>query len=158
MAMSLSQITHDTNPFLRCEGSGCTSQSSATKSLCVNCASIYCESCWDKQGPHQPGKTGPDGLAHERTDFETYDRLRRILDPPESISELTRLHQEDESTAWFGMEKDSSGKAIFQDYGRFAALMADTKQPNSGVRYPQLVSFVGETGELNPSVHVQDFK
>ena len=69
------------------------------------------------------------------------------FDPPESISELSRLHQEDESTTWFGIEKDFNGHPYFQDHGRFAALMADTKQPNAGVRYPQLVSFVGQTGE-----------
>ncbi|KAL8843022.1 MAG: hypothetical protein Q9176_002325 [Flavoplaca citrina] len=79
-------------------------------------------------------------------DKDIYERLQRILDPPESVSELSLLHQEDESTTWFGIEKDPNGPPIFQDHGRFAALMADTKQPNAGVRYPQLVSFVGETG------------
>ncbi|KAL8762431.1 MAG: hypothetical protein Q9184_001559 [Pyrenodesmia sp. 2 TL-2023] len=98
------------------------------------------------QSPHQPGKTGPDGLPHERTDKEIYERLQRILDPPESVSELSLLHQEDESTTWFGIEKGLNGPPVFQDHGRFAALMADTKQPNGGMRYPQLVSFVGETG------------
>lgn len=137
----------ESQTVLRCEGSGCTGAASTPKSFCLNCSSIYCEPCWDKQGPHQPGKTGPDGLPHERTDKEIYERLKRILDPPESVSELSRLHQEDESTTWFGIEKDLNGPPIFQDHGRFAALMADTKQPNAGVRYPQLVSFVGETGE-----------
>ena len=80
-------------------------------------------------------------------DKEIYEQLKRILEPPESVSELSRLHQEDESTTWFGIEKDPNGPPIFQDHGRFAALMADTKQPNAGVRYPQLVSFVGETGK-----------
>ena len=144
-----SQIT------LHCEGSTCTSATSTPKSLCLNCSSTYCEECWDKQGPHQPGKLGPDGLAHERTDVEIYERLRRILHPPDNIFELSRLHQEDESTTWFGMEKDSNGVPVFQDHGRFAAIMADTKQPNSGVRYPQLVSFVGETGEHCLSLCVQ---
>ena len=92
---------------LECEGYGCTSASSILKSLCLNCSSIYCEPCWDKQGPHQPGKAGPDGLPHERTDKEIYERLKRILDPPENVVELSRLHQEDESTTWFGIEKKS---------------------------------------------------
>lgn len=140
-----------TNPLqskinIRCEGSGCTGAPSTPKSICLNCSSTYCDTCWDKQGPHQPGKTGPDGLPHEKTDREIYERLQRILDPPESVSELSLLHQEDESTTWFGIEKDLNGPPVFQDHGRFAALMADTRQPNAGVRYPQLVSFVGETG------------
>ena len=132
---------------LRCEGSGCTGEPSTPKSLCLNCSSVYCDACWDKQGPHQPGKFGPDGLPHERTDMAVYDRLKRILDPPESVSELSRLHIQDESTTWFAIEKDLDGSPNFQDYGRFAALMADTKQPNAGVRYPQLASFIGETGK-----------
>ena len=132
---------------LRCEESTCTCAASTTKSLCLHCSSIYCEECWDKQGPHQPGKLGPDGLAHERTDVEIYERLQRILDPPSNIFELSRLHQEDERTTWFGIEKDPNGIPVFQDHGRFAAIMADTKQLKFGVRYPQLVSFVGETGE-----------
>ena len=139
--------TQRSHTILPCEGSECTGAASTARSLCLNCSSVYCESCWDKQGPHQAGKTGPDGLPHERTDKEIYERLKRILDPPESISELSRLHQEDESTIWFGIEKDLNGPPLFLDHGRFAALMADTKQPNGGMRYPQLVSFVGETGE-----------
>ena len=82
-----------------------------------------------------------------------YERLKRILDSPESVFELSRLHQEDETTTWFGIEKDFNGPPIFQDHGRFAAFMADTKQPNAGVRYPQLVSFVGETGERSGTDH-----
>lgn len=115
--------------------------------ICLNRSSIYCEICWDKQGPHRPGKSGPDGLPREKTDKDIYERLKSILDPCESVSELCRLHQEDESTTWFGIEKDADGPPFLEDYGRFAALMADTKQPNAGMRYPQLVSFVGETGE-----------
>ena len=136
-------------PFeaLKCEGFSCSSGVEVSRLLCLSCGpSVYCESCWEKQGPHQAGKVGQDGLPHERTDRSIYERLKVILDPPEDASELSRLHQEDESTTWFGIEKDQHGQPIFQDHGRYAALMADTKQPNSGLRYPQLVSFVGQTG------------
>ena len=145
--MAPSTKAQESPNIAKCEGSGCTATPSTPKLFCLNCSSTYCELCWGLQGPHQPGKTGPDGLPHERTNKEIYDRLEPILDPPESVSELSRLHEEDESTTWFGIEKDSNGKPLFQDHGRFATLMADTKQPNTGVRYPQLVSFVGETGE-----------
>lgn len=129
-----------------CEGFDCTSDVDIRKSLCLSCGSTYCETCWEKQGPHQRGKVGIDGLPHEKTDRNIYERLKAILDPPEDVSELSRLHQKDEATTWFGIEKDQFGQPIFQDYGRYAALMADTKQPNAGMRYPQLVSFVGQTG------------
>ena len=114
--------------------------------FCVNCISVYCEACWERQGPHQRGKVGIDGLEHEKTDKGVFERLKLILDPPDDAYELSRLHREDESTTWFGIEKNQSRQPIFQDYGRYAALMADTKQPNASPRYPQLVSFVGQTG------------
>ena len=133
-----------------CEGFRCNSGAEVIRSLCVSCSSVYCESCWERQGPHQPGKVGVDGLPHEKTDKGIFERLKVILDPPEDAYELSRLHLEDESTTWFGVEKDQNGRPIFQDYGRYAALMADTRQPNASVRYPQLVSFVGQTGMFVP--------
>ncbi len=130
-----------------CEGYECKSNSEAAKSLCLSCGSTYCHACWDRQGPHRPGKVGIDGLPHEKTDKQIYDRLKVIFEPPEGKEELSRLHIEDEDTTWFAVEKDTSGQPIFQDYGRYSVLMTETKQPNAGVRYPQLVSFVGQTGE-----------
>lgn len=132
-----------------CENKGCNSDAKITRWLCLSCGSTYCDICWAEQGPHQPGKVGIDGLEHEKTNRDVYKRLKTILDPPADSRELGRLHQQDENTTWFGIEKDSSGQPVFQDYGRYAALMADTKQPNSGIRYPQLVSFVGQTGNLH---------
>ena len=133
-----------------CEGFDCTSNDQVPRSLCLSCGSTYCDNCWDKQGPHRPGKVGVDGLPHEKTKKPIYDRLKTIFEPPEDSNELSRLHIEDEDTTWFGVEKDSGGRPMFQDYGRYAALMAETKQPSSGVRYPQLVSFIGQTGSCMP--------
>ena len=130
-----------------CEGHECQSDLNSDRSLCLSCGSTYCNICWDRQGPHRPGKVGLDGLPHEKTDQQVYDRLKSILEPPENKEELSRLHMEDEDTTWFAIEKDVSGQPMFHDYGRYAALMAETKQPNCGLRYPQLVSFVGQTGD-----------
>ena len=130
-----------------CEGYECNSNSEAAKSLCLSCGSTYCHACWDRQGPHRPGKVGVDGLPHEKTDKQIYDRLKVIFEPPEGKEELSRLHIEDEDTTWFAVEKDTCGDPIFQDYGRYSVLITETKQPNAGIRYPQLVSFVGQTGE-----------
>ncbi|KAL9034046.1 MAG: hypothetical protein Q9214_007226, partial [Letrouitia sp. 1 TL-2023] len=129
----------------RCEDDACANPSTAPTFLCVSCGSTYCDACWDRQGSHKPGKVGLDGLHHEKVQKGIYDRLKAILDPPEGQEELNRLHIEDENTTWFGVEKDSNGKPFFHDYGRYAAMMAETKQPNAGLRYPQLVSFVGQT-------------
>jgi hypothetical protein len=137
-----------TNSPLDCEGYDCKSGDEAIRWLCLNCDSTYCDVCWERQGPHRPGKVGFDRLPHEKTNKQIYDRLKVIFEPPEDAEELSQLHIEDEDTTWFGVEKDSSGKPIFHDYGRYPGLMAETKQPNAGVRYPQLISFVGQTGEF----------
>ena len=137
-----------------CEGFDCQSDKEAPRSLCLSCGSTYCDVCWDRQGPHKPGKVGQDGLPHEKTDKEIYDRLKVIFEPPEGREELSRLHIADEDTTWFAVEKDTSGQPIFQDYGRYSVILSETKQPNSGIRYPQLVSFVGQTGESSFQVKV----
>ena len=130
-----------------CEGYDCQSDSRVARSLCLSCGSTYCDVCWERQGPHRPGKVGLDGLPHEKTEKQIYDRLKVIFEPPEGNEELSRLHIEDEDTTWFAVEKDENDRPIFQDYGRYSHLMVETRQPNSGVRYPQLVSFVGQTGQ-----------
>ena len=126
----------------QCEGDLCQSKLEDPRWLCVGCDSTYCDSCWDKQGPH---KTGKSGVNHEKVNRQIYDRLRPILDPPEDLEEVRRLHVKDADTTWFGVEKDG-GTPFFQDYGRYAVLMAETKQPYQDDRTPQLVSFVGQTG------------
>ena len=145
--MILAARSHPTTALAECEGHECRSGRHVVRSLCLSCGSTYCDICWERQGPHRPGKVGLDGLPHEKTDQQIYDRLKSILEPPENTEELSRLHLEDEDTAWFAVEKNFNGQPMFHDYGRYAALMAETKQPNGGLRYPQLVSFVGQTGD-----------
>lgn len=137
-----------------CEGDACSSGNEVPRFLCISCGCTYCDTCWEKQGPHKHGKVGLDGLPHEKTNHTTYDRLRAIFEPPEDNETLKRLHIEDEDTTWFGIDKNDSGGYHFQDTGRFSALMSKFKQPGPGERYPLLVSFVGQTGKFNLGVHV----
>lgn len=137
-----------------CEGVTCSSGNEVSRFLCLSCGCTYCDTCWEKQGPHKQGKVGLDGLPHEKTNQGIYDRLKAIFEPPEDNEVLKRLHIEDEDTMWFGIDKEDSGRYLFQDNGRFAALMSKFKQPGPGERYPLLVSFVGQTGKFNPDVHV----
>lgn len=68
------------------------------------------------------------------------------------------LHQQDEDKTWFGILREDNGFPSFQDYGRYANLMAESSRStmsSSGrgsgsrdSRYPSLVSFVGQTGKL----------
>jgi len=113
---------------------------------CSYCDMDFCETCWSRQGPHKAGRTGPDGLPHEQADPEIVKRLRSILSPPSDPFEQQYLHVEDEDTTWFGVARDSSGQPIFQDYGRYAAIMADSNTGEHQLRFPELVSFIGQTG------------
>jgi hypothetical protein len=87
-----------------------------------------------------------DGLPHEKTNRQVVERLRQILDPTRSTEEQESLHRSDEDTTWFGIARDSANLPIFQDYGRYATIMTESQTLEVNVRYPQLVSFIGQTG------------
>jgi energy-coupling factor transporter ATP-binding protein EcfA2 len=113
---------------------------------CSYCDMNFCDDCWGKQGPHKAGRTGPDGLPHEKANPTIVKRLQDILTPPQEHSEQQILHTEDEDTKWFGMVHNSQNSPAFQDYGRYSAIMADSNSGEFKFRYPQLVSFIGQTG------------
>lgn len=113
---------------------------------CVHCDMNFCDDCWGKQGPHKAGRTGPDGLPHEKGDPTIVKRLKNILTPPTDSNEQQQLHVEDEDTTWFGIARDEANQSVFQDYGRYANIMADSTTGAHKLRYPQLVSFIGQTG------------
>ena len=106
----------------------------------------FCDECWGKQGPHKQGRTGPDGLPHEKANPMIVKRLKDILTPPQDHNEQQTLHIDDEDTTWFGLARDNQNRPVFQDYGRYSAIMADSSGGEHKHRYPQLVSFIGQTG------------
>ena len=114
-------------------------------SFCVNCDSNFCDECWSNERPHKQGKIGPDGLPHEKADPVIVNRLKETFTPPDNPETQEKMHMDDEDTTWFGIAKDASNIPVFQDYGRYATLMANSATGES-VRYPQLVSFIGQTG------------
>lgn len=73
-------------------------------------------------------------------------RMRQILEPNRSEIEHEVELREDEDTSWFGFGRDNTGQPVFHDYGRFAAIMADSARDDVPERHPQLASFIGETG------------
>ncbi|KAF1996801.1 hypothetical protein P154DRAFT_565860 [Amniculicola lignicola CBS 123094] len=113
---------------------------------CAYCGMNFCDPCWVVQGPHKAGRTGPDGLPHEKANPAIVRRLKDILTPPKDLGGQATLHVEDEDTTWFGIARDSQQRPIFQDYGRYSAIMVDSNSGQYKVRYPQLVSFIGQTG------------
>jgi hypothetical protein len=86
------------------------------------------------------------GKAHEKADPLVLRRLRQILEPTRSEAEHAAELLEDEDTTWFGFGRDASGHSVFHDYGRFAAIMAETLNDELSERHPQIASFIGETG------------
>jgi hypothetical protein len=95
---------------------------------------------------HKPGMTGWNGLPHEKENPEAVALLRRILEPaPLSEAQQSKEFEADDETTWFGVARGPSGDVI-QDHGRFATLMTESHGFYQGERYPQLVSFVGQTG------------
>ncbi|KAF2650662.1 hypothetical protein K491DRAFT_697115 [Lophiostoma macrostomum CBS 122681] len=113
---------------------------------CSYCDMNFCDPCWNIQGPHKPGRKGPDGLPHEKADPNIVQRLKEILTPPTDQAEQQSLHVDDDDTTWFGVGRDNNGHSIFEDYGRYATMMADSNTGEHKSRYPQLVSFIGQTG------------
>jgi energy-coupling factor transporter ATP-binding protein EcfA2 len=113
---------------------------------CSYCGMNFCDQCWDKQAQHRKGRTGPDGLPHEKANPAIVRRLKDILTPPVGHTEQQSLHVEDEDTTWFGLGRNSQNAPVFQDYGRYSTIMADSDTGDFKDRYPQLVSFIGQTG------------
>jgi len=118
---------------------------------CNLCNLSLCEKCWDRVLPHELGRLGPDNVPHEKTDHNVAEKIQSSLEPKMTEAEQEELHRLDDSTTWFGVARDEMDEPIFQDYGRYATLMAECSSiqrasSNKGAsRYPGLVSFVGQT-------------
>ena len=56
------------------------------------------------------------------------------------------MHKMDEDSTWFGVSRDEADNPVLCDFQRFATILADSAAFEPGHRYPQLVSFIGQTG------------
>ncbi|PLB46500.1 hypothetical protein P170DRAFT_457118 [Aspergillus steynii IBT 23096] len=114
-------------------------------SFCYPCGYVFCERCWDKSPPHRRQRI-QGGIPHEKTD----PKLARIIEQTleADVDEKTQafLHMKDEDSSWFGTSRDDDDDMVFQDNGRYATIMADMSSRKRQLRYPGLVSFVGQTG------------
>ncbi|KAI1760166.1 FabD/lysophospholipase-like protein [Hypoxylon sp. FL1150] len=116
---------------------------------CIQCNNLaFCDACWPKWVLHTPGAVGWNGKPHEKADPIVVQRLRQILEPTRTEAEHESELLEDRDTTWFGFGRDASGHPLFHDYGRFAAIMSETVAftDETAERYPQLATFIGETG------------
>lgn len=129
----------------KCEGYQCTN-SAAETSYCHQCDSHFCHRCWRRQVSHLPGKLAVDGLPHEKIDIRIAARLEQILSSSNGSKEQDALHEADSTTIWFGIDRNYADVPTFQDYRRYTTLMLEHMSVEQESRYPQLVSFVGQTG------------
>lgn len=128
-----------------CEDDSCRDNGRLTL-YCEKCECSFCDTCWDKQTPHKPKKRGLVGHAHEKIDRLVVERYQDIFEPPSSIDEQDALKKDEEDATWFGIGHNRAGDPVFEDYGRYTTLMAESLLPILKVRYPHLVSFIGQTG------------
>ena len=102
-------------------------------------------------------RQAPASIPHEKTDYRTAEKIKGILEVKKTPAEQEILHKNDEDTTWFGVIREDAELPTFRDYGRYAAIMAETLDPSSrhssdrtfgarDHRFPSLVSFVGQTG------------
>lgn len=129
-----------------CEDDSCRDKGQLTF-YCENCYCSFCDTCWDKQTPHKPKKRGFVGHAHEKIDRLVVERYRGIFEPPSSTDEQDASNKNEEDATWFGIGHNPAGDPVFEDYGQYTTLMAESLLPTPKVRYPHLVSFIGQTGK-----------
>jgi hypothetical protein len=117
---------------------------------CIDCLSHYCDICWPEQGPHKPGKISPTTKRpHEKTNRDVWGKVQAILEPPQGEDLIRALHRQDENTKWFGVTRHPRYGTQFEDTGRYAELMAESRPTSGASRIPQLVSFIGDTSTFN---------
>ncbi|KAF9892309.1 hypothetical protein FE257_002086 [Aspergillus nanangensis] len=120
--------------------------SEAKHYFCYPCNCVFCSSCWGKSPPHRNANVRG-GIPHEKTDPGLARIIEQTLEAEMDDKAQTFSLMKDEDSAWFGTIWDESD-LIFQDYGRYAHIMADIsdQKRQTRYRYPGLVSFVGQTG------------
>ena len=125
---------------------------------CNVCDVVLCRRCWNLQITHKKSLLAPGAIPHEKTDHDLAKKIQAVLVLRASDEQQADLHRNDRNTTWFGIVREDSELPIFRDYGRYAAIMADTSRLDRSTdftenasgpdtRYPSLVSFVGQTGK-----------
>jgi hypothetical protein len=136
------------DPSYNCEGLTCEDPTQPA-SYCGQCTSHFCDACWPIQPAHLPTKRNEvNGPQHEKANLRISERIGRILNPTKDPSHQAELHKQDVKTTWFGVVEDPTGAPALQDYGRYGKLMQEGLSAQYPVRYPQLVSFIGQTGTV----------
>jgi hypothetical protein len=135
------------------------------------CDGNFCVECWERNFAHKKGRRAPGAVPHERSDHVVAKKIKSALESKPTEAEQEQLHKKDEDTGWFGILREEGELPLFQDYGRYASLMASTTtrsvwnsplQSHPGAaqrdtRFPSLVSFVGQTGIVSSKSYYTSF-
>lgn len=113
--------------------------------FCYPCGHVFCDRCWGRSPPHVR-KRVQGGIPHEKTDPRLAKIIEQTLEVELDEKQQSWMHLKDENSSWFGTTRDDDDDMVFHDHGRFADLMAEMSARKRQVRYPGLVSFVGQTG------------
>lgn len=128
----------------------CFTCKNSTKQLfiCIQCDDFaFCNDCWSQWPLHVAGAIGWDGWSHEKSNPQVVQTLREILEPTRTSSKHDSEFRTDHDTTWFSVGRDNANQLVPQDHGRFATLVGKGPTYELSSRYPQLVTFIGETGE-----------
>jgi hypothetical protein len=90
---------------------------------------------------------GPSGLAHEKSDTSIAQRLENAFTAPKDTKQAQRLHVNDSDTIWLSFTGEHTDLPSIQDHDRFTALIQDSFSGRWNERWPQIVSFIGQTGK-----------
>ena len=128
-----------------------------SSTFCSACGANFCDNCWGTQVAHQPGSVGD--VRHEKSDPGITKRLRGILTPATDDDTQRQLHMDDSDTTWLRYTRAFPREPELHEYGRYKKLMQDSFTSEWRERWPQLVSFIGQTGEtptgaFNPNVYL----
>ena len=96
---------------------------------------------------------GIDGRQHEKVDEEVVQRLQQIFGQP-SQDEQSNRHGGDIDTTWFGVDKDAN-QSFLHSSNRLVEVLHESQTGEFTERFPQLVSFVGQTGKSLSAVSLQ---
>ena len=87
-------------------------------------------------------------FSHEKSDLEITTRLRGILTPATSPDVQKQLHLDDSDTTWLRYIRPSTlQEPALLEFPRYKKLMQDSFTSEWHERWPQLVSFIGQTGK-----------
>lgn len=112
--------------------------------FCIDCDTNFCDDCWARQISHRKGKGNQN--AHEKINKKVVEHLKEIFTPASDPVVQRELHQKDQEATWFGVCRGVSGQPELQDHGRYSDLIRDSWTGEFRECWPQLVSFVGQTG------------